>query len=326
MSSAMLYGGLELGGTTIKCGIAANTPTNVIQQQSFPTTDPQTTLDHAVKYFQQYPDIVSLGIGSFGPVDLNPQSGTYGYITTTPKPRWQNAPVVQRFIDSVRPGLKIAFNTDVNAAAAGELKWGEHNPAGSQSNIAYITVGTGIGAGIVVADNMVTGCLHPESGHIPVKRHAKDEYKGSCPYHKDCCEGLASAAAIAERAGISSDTLASLPDDHITFEIAAYYLAQLAVNLALIVSPEVIIFGGGVLKRKILFSLIRKHFLELLNGYIRSDKMLDVDHYIVPSRFDAENSITSAGMVGCLELARKVNEDSELDAALVVKKHNGSKL
>src|SRR5206468_7126484 len=131
------------------------------------------------------------------------------------------------------------------------------------------TVGTGIGAGILVNSSLLTGNLHPEAGHIYVKRHKDDKFIGTCPFHTDCCEGLASAAAIAGRADINPDKLGELPDSHITFTITAYYLAQLAVNLALIISPDVIVFGGGVLKRKILLDLIRKNFLELLNNYIQ---------------------------------------------------------
>lgn len=226
---------------------------------------------------------------------------SYGYITTTPKLAWQDFDVVGPFR---RLGVPLGFNTDVNTAAFGELVFGQHGKQGEEvSNVAYVTVGTGIGAGIVCAGRVVEGLLHPEAGHILVRRHEKDSFKGMCPYHGDCLEGLATANAVAARLGVGIEQLASLPDSHEVWELESFYLAQLCANLSLIVSPHVIVLGGGVLKRTSLFPRIRAHFSKLLNGYLRSPR-LESERFIVPSRFDAPSSNTSAGCVGTLAFAQ----------------------
>ena len=177
---------------------------------------------------------------------------------------------------------------------------------------AYITVGTGIGAGVMSNGKCVEGLMHPESGHILVRKHVKDTYKGSCPYHGDCCEGLSSANSIADRLNIHYSELKDLSDTHDVWDMVAYYLAQLCVSIILISSPQVIVIGGGVLKRRILYQLIRHYVQQLLNGYIRVDRIINnIESYIVPSRFDSDDSNTSAGIVGVLTLAHETYKQQQ---------------
>lgn len=245
---------------------------------------------------------------------------SYGFITSTPKPGWQDFDVVSHF---KYLNVPLGFNTDVNTAAYGEVVYGEHGPVKSA---AYVTVGTGIGAGVVAESRMVRGLLHPEAGHIRVIRHPKDTFKGMCPYHTDCLEGLASANACAARCGIEIQQLASLPDDHVAWEIESYYLAQLCLSLSLIVSPEVIVLGGGVLSRVSMFPRIRADFAKLMNNYLRAPK-LATDKYIVPSRFEGPSSNTSAGCVGTLAYAKYMFEHEERKkAAAAAKKQIKSNL
>ncbi len=190
----MLIGAIEAGGTKFVLGIG-NKNGEIIEQVSIPTESPEITMTKVVEFFKGK-NIKAIGLGSFGPIDPNPTSKTYGYITSTPKIKWVNYNIVgelKKHFD-----IPIGFDTDVNGAALGELLWGRAK--GLKSSL-YITVGTGIGAGAVVEGNMVHGLLHPEMGHIMVKRHKDDRYKGICPYHKDCLEGLASGPAIEARWG-----------------------------------------------------------------------------------------------------------------------------
>jgi len=304
-----LYGGLELGGTTIRVCLSDGVVTNVIHQQSFPTKKPAETLQLALDFFSQHP-IVSLGIGSFGPVDLNPASKHYGHITSTPKLAWQDFDVVGFFS---RLHVPISFNTDVNAAALGELQWGGHDKGKDYplKNVVYVTVGTGIGAGVVVEGKAVSGLLHPEGGHIRVPRHPNDKYEGNCPFHHDCLEGLANAGAVSARCKVSPAQLHTVPDSHPVWDIEAFYLAGLCQTLACIVSPHVIVLGGGVLKRTCLYEKTRAQLLKLNNGYLRSDLLTPagVNAYVVASPFDAPGSKTSAGCIGVLELARRAYEE-----------------
>lgn len=316
--AGILLGGLELGGTTIRVCLAQDHVTNVIYQQSFPTTKPAETLQLALDFFKQH-KIVSLGIGSFGPIDINPASKHYGCITSTPKLAWQEFDVVS-FFKSLN--VPIAFNTDVNAAALGEMKWGGHQSRFNHEvkNVVYVTVGTGIGAGVVVDSRAVSGLLHPEAGHFRVPRHPDDKYEGNCPFHKDCLEGLGNAAAVAARCGVPPSQLHTIKDDHPVWDIEAYYLANLCLTMACIVSPHVIVLGGGVLKRSCLFPKTRKALVELNNSYLRADELISkVDDYVVPSRFDAADSKTSAGCVGVLELARRIYEEMSEEKKLKAK-------
>ena len=287
----MLLGAIEAGGTKFVCAIGDENG-GLIERVSFPTTTPKETLGKVVNFFKGK-DIEALGVGSFGPIDPNINSKNYGYITTTPKPHWGNYDILGELKKYFK--LPMGFDTDVNGAALGELKWGA---AKNLKSAMYITVGTGIGAGAVVEGNMIHGLLHPEMGHILIRRDPSDQYKGRCPFHLDCLEGLASGPAIEERWGKKAY---ELPKDHEAWDLEAYYLAQALANYILIISPEKIILGGGVMKQNQLFPKIRKNVKKILNGYISKKEILEgIDDYIVSPGLE-----DNAGICGALALALK---------------------
>jgi len=243
----------------------------------------------------------ALGVASFGPVDLDPTSSHYGYITTTPKPGWGFTPLLKAFEGL---GVPVGFDTDVNAPAFSEATIGGHSGQNKITSCAYITVGTGVGVGIVVGGIPVHGLVHPEAGHLLVPRRQDDlstAFKGTCPFHGDCVEGLVATGALAARLNIPASDLPKLADSDPVWEITGHYLAALCANLILTVSPSVIVLGGGVLNRECLYDIVRKKTLELLKGYIKSPQLTPerIEKYIVRSKFG-----NNAGLVGALELAK----------------------
>jgi fructokinase len=286
----MLFGSIEAGGTKFVCGIGGRNG-EIYERISFPTTTPQETIKQVVSFFNQK-NIEAIGIGSFGPIDLNKASETYGYITSTPKPYWNNFD----FIGEMKKhfSVPIGFDTDVNGAALGESKWGA---ATGLDSCIYMTVGTGIGVGAMTEGKLLHGLLHPEMGHIMIRRHPQDQFEGSCPYHRDCLEGMASGPSIEKRwRKVGSE----LSNDKTVWEIESYYLAQAIANYILILSPKKIILGGGVMKQEQLFPLIRKEVVNLLNGYIQSNEILEeIDSYIVPPGLG-----DNAGLAGAIALAQ----------------------
>lgn len=297
--------------------LALGEPTNVVKQISLPTSKvPAETLAEVAKTLADW-DVDLVGIASFGPVELNRSSPRYGFITSTPKLAWQNTDVVggiRRGLEAAgKRGVTIGFTTDVNAAALAELRFGGH---GQLNSCVYATVGTGVGLGVVVNGHVVEGLLHPEGGHVRVVRHPEDTYKGNCPYHADCLEGMSNAIACAEKAGVPQAELANVPDSHPLWEWEAFYLAQLCVTATMFLSPEVIVLGGGVLHRTSLFPRVRAETLRLLNGYIQADKIVNhIDSYIVPSRFNAPGSGTTCGAVGALYVGLVEQQRAALAAA-----------
>lgn len=284
----MIVAAIEAGGTKFVLGIG-NEKGEILERISIPTEIPEITIPKVIKFFKGK-KFDTMGVGCFGPIDPKLDSKTYGYITTTPKTGWTNYDIIgelKKHFD-----VPIAFDTDVNGAALGETKWG--GAQGLKSAL-YITVGTGIGAGAVVEGNMIHGLLHPEMGHIKVQRHKNDTYEGNCPYHKDCLEGLAAGPAIEKRWGKKGH---ELPMIHEAWIIEAYYLAQALVNFILILSPEKIIMGGGVMKQDWLFPIIRKEVQLLLNKYVDKREILEnIDNYIVsPTLGD------NAGLCGSIAL------------------------
>jgi len=284
----MILGALEAGGTKMLCAIGDETG-RLSDRISIPTEAPEITLPKLIAYFKQFP-LDALGIGTFGPADLNPASKTYGYITTTPKPGWNQ----YNLLGELKKALDIpmGFDTDVNAAVLGEAAFGCLKDV---ENGIYITIGTGVGVGIMANRRLVHGMLHPEGGHILLTRHASDTYKGRCPYHTNCLEGLSAGPAIEGRYGKKAFELADIPE---VWELEADYIAQALVNYILILSPERIVLGGGVMHQQQLFPLIRKKTLELLNGYINTRQLNDIDTYIVPPSLN-----DNQGVLGCLKLA-----------------------
>eukprot|EP00823_Brevimastigomonas_motovehiculus_P000256 TRINITY_DN10367_c0_g1_i1.p1 TRINITY_DN10367_c0_g1~~TRINITY_DN10367_c0_g1_i1.p1 ORF type:complete len:337 (-),score=68.34 TRINITY_DN10367_c0_g1_i1:297-1280(-) len=304
--------GIETGGTSINVAFAKGSPTNVTETINFLTTTPEKSLAKALKLVKERNEkekIDAIGIGSFGPVDLRKNSNTYGYITSTPKPGWKYTNVVSVFKDLNVP---IGFDTDVNAAALSEVKHGGHKNIDS---CCYVTIGTGIGVGVVVRNKAVHGLMHPEAGHMRVVRHPKDTYKGRCPFHKDCLEGLATANAIADRKGLKNvQLLRKVPTSDPVFEIEAFYLAQLCATLTLVLSPHVIVLGGGIGQRIDMFPNLRKLVQQQLNGYVDMPELISgkINSYITQSKFDKmKKKGISAGIVGALELARVAYEEEK---------------
>ncbi|WP_222599379.1 ROK family protein [Aquibacillus kalidii] len=281
----MYYGGIEAGGTKFVCAIS-NDKFEIIERVSIPTTTPNETISQVFNFFDQY-QLKSIGIGSFGPIDVNKDSKTYGFITSTPKQGWQN----YNFVGDIkkRYNVPVAWTTDVNAAAYGESKKGN---AKSQKSCIYLTVGTGVGGGFVTNGDIIDGYGHPEMGHIILKIHDQDDFKGNCPYHSNCLEGLAAGPAIEKRNNKKGQDLGK---DDKTWEFVSYYIAQALVNYTLTVRPEIIILGGGVMKQEHLLPLIREQFKALMNDYVETP---DLESYIVsPGLGD------NAGITGSLILA-----------------------
>lgn len=288
-----LLGAIEAGGTKFICG-RGTAPENVSIVQ-IPTSTPAATIKATLNFFRSSPQpIQAVGIGSFGPVDLHPESPTFGHITSTPKPGWRNFNLAGTIAETM--GVPVGFDTDVNAAALGEARWGA---AAGLTDFIYLTVGTGIGGGAVVNGSVLHGLVHAEMGHIRVPHNlALDPFAGSCPFHGDCLEGLASGPAIQARWGASPD---QLPANHEAWQLEAYYLALGLVSWICTLSPQRIVIGGGIMQQPHLFPLIRKEVNSLLNGYIQARELMDhLDAYIVPPKLDKRS-----GVLGSLILAEE---------------------
>ena len=283
------YGSLEAGGTKMVCAIG-DEQGNILERVSIPTLAPETTMPAILDFFKNK-NISALGIGCFGPVDLDKKSPTYGYITTTPKLAWRNYDIVG--VCKKELGIPVGFDTDVNGSALGEATWGCTKEL---DNSIYITVGTGIGVGVIIDKKPYHGMLHPEGGHIFLARHPQDPMeRGVCPYHELCLEGLASGPSIQARWGKPGVELADRKE---VWELEAYYLAQAICSYIMILSPERIIVGGGVAHQEQMMPLIRKEVLRQMGGYIAAKGMQDLDNYIVlPSLNDNQ------GILGALKLA-----------------------
>jgi fructokinase len=290
-----IFAGIEAGGTKFVCAVGTS-PEDIRAKSSFATSTPQETIGKTKEFFQAQENIhgkiTAIGVASFGPLDPNPASPTYGYITSTPKPGWANFDFISALADDY--DLPIKFDTDVNGAALGEYRWGA---AQGLDTFIYLTIGTGIGGGGLVNGKLMHGLIHPEMGHIPLPHDFDaDPYKGGCPFHRDCLEGLANGPAIQARWGQPAE---SLPSNHPAWALEANYLALGLVNFIYILSPQRIIMGGGVMKQSHLFPLIRKKVLDILNDYVKSKQILEhIDDFIVPPALGS-----NAGVLGALALA-----------------------
>ena len=283
------YGSLEAGGTKMVCAIG-DEQGNILERVSIPTLAPENTMPAILDFFKSK-NISALGIGCFGPVDLDKKSPTYGYITTTPKLAWKNYDIVG--VCEKELGVPVGFDTDVNGSALGEATWGCTKDL---DNSIYITVGTGIGVGVIIDRKPYHGMLHPEGGHIFLARHPQDPMeRGVCPYHELCLEGLASGPSIQARWGKPGVELADRKE---VWELEAYYLAQAICSYIMILSPERIIIGGGVAHQEQMMPMIRAEVKRQMGGYIAAKGMQDLDNHIVlPSLNDNQ------GILGALKLA-----------------------
>lgn len=288
----MLLGALEAGGTKMVCAIGDESG-NIIEKIWIPTTTPEETIAKLNSFFLDY-DLEALGIGAFGPVDLNRESKTYGHILDTPKLAWRQYDLLAAMKGALQ--IPIGIDTDVNAACLGEMTFGA---AKGLLGVVYLTIGTGIGAGISVDGKLLHGMLHPEAGHIMLKKHPMDTFAGICPYHKDCFEGLASGPAIQARYGRRAT---DLKDDDQVWDMEAYYIGQALTNYIMTLSPQRIILGGGVMKQEQLFPLIRQQVQRAIAGYINTDPLQNLNEYIVPASLSDNQGILGAIKLAGLEL------------------------
>lgn len=288
----MILGALEAGGTKMVLSIG-NEEAKVLERMVIPTLSPAETIPPMIAFFKKN-HVDAIGIGSFGPLDLNPASGSFGSITTTPKAGWENIPILKLLTEGA--GVPGCIDTDVNAAALAESEYGA---AKGLKSCLYVTIGTGIGGGLIIEGNLVHGLVHPEFGHMLLRPSLNDPAPdGFCPYHKGCLEGLASGPAMEKRWGESAKTL---PDDHMAWTLEAEYLGQMCANAVMCLSPEKIVLGGGVMHRTHFFPMIRQKTLDLLGEYIKSKALLsNIDDYIVsPGLGDL------SGVTGALILAKR---------------------
>lgn len=289
----MKFGALEAGGTKMVCAIG-NENGEILERISIPTETPEKTLPAIAEFFQDK-DIKALGIGCFGPIDVHKDSPTYGYITTTPKLAWKNCNIVGYLQDALH--VPVGFDTDVNGSMLGEATWG---CARGLDTAIYITIGTGVGVGVLANGKLLHGMLHPEAGHLLLTPHPEDTYQGKCPYHGTCLEGMAAGPAVEDRWGKKAYELADNPK---VWEFESYYIAQALVNYILILSPQKVILGGGVMHQEQLMPMIRSQVKKLLNGYLDTKELQDLDSYIVlPSLNDNQ------GIMGAIKLAMEACE------------------
>jgi fructokinase len=288
----MAFGCIEAGGTKFVCGVGDG-PEDLVTT-TLPTGEPEQTVERAVAFLcaRAGDELQAVGIGSFGPVDLDPSSKTFGYITSTPKPAWRNFDLAGAVSGRVR--LPVGIDTDVNAAALGEARWGA---AQGLRDFLYLTVGTGIGGGAISGGRVVHGLVHPEMGHVRLPHdRARDPFAGVCPFHGDCLEGLASGPSLEARWGKAA---AEIPEGHPAWELEAHYLALGLANWVCTLSPRRIVMGGGVMQQAHLFPLIRKEMARILNGYIQSPALAEgLDEYVTPPKLG-----NRSGVLGAMVLA-----------------------
>lgn len=283
-------GGVEAGGTKLVCAVGTG-PDDVRAEACFPTTSPDETLGRAARFLRAHAP-AAVGVASFGPLDLDPRSPTAGHITRTPKPGWAGVDVAGVFRRAL--GVPVAIDTDVNGAALAESRWGA---GGGADPLVYVTVGTGIGGGAIVAGRPLHGLLHPEMGHLRVPREPADAFPGACPFHGDCLEGLASGRAVRERRGLPGEALRV--DDPV-WALVARYLALGLANIVTVLSPRRIVVGGGVMRHPSLLARVREHVRAIVAGYVPVPEQL----IVAPALGER------AGVLGALALASRATQES----------------
>ncbi|WP_395743770.1 ROK family protein [Prosthecobacter sp.] len=304
---APLIAAIEAGGTKFVCAVGTG-PHDMRDVTRIPTTTPEDTLAGVTRFLSmaksKYGSIAAIGIGSFGPIDLDRKSETYGYITSTPKPGWQFTNIVPKLQD--RYHVPVAWDTDVNAAVLGEYLWG----AGQDTDpLIYITVGTGVGGGVLVNGQLLHGLLHPEIGHLlvpPPQNSSAIQQACHCPFHKSCVEGYICGPALASRWGVKAE---ALPPDHPAWEEVADVMAHALLNLTLSICPKRIILGGGVMSQEHILPLIRGQLHKLNNGYLRVPELgRSIDDFIVAPGLGARSGLLGALALGKYELDRHLKE------------------
>lgn len=294
-----LVGGIEAGGTKFVCAVGTG-PDDIRAEVRFPTSTPEESIGQAIDFFRENTEpgeLAAVGVASFGPVDPDPRSATWGYVTTTPKPHWAHTDFAGPLHREFR--VPVGFDSDVNGAALGEHRWGA---AQGLDTFVYLTIGTGLGGGGMVNGELIHGLMHPEMGHMVIPHDLEaDPYPGWCTYHGDCWEGLAAGPAIEGRWQTRAE---NLPPDHPAWGLEAHYLALGLRSIICVVSPQRIIMGGGVMHQTHLFPLIRANVQNLLNGYIQKSAILEeIDDYIVPPGLGDR-----AGVAGALALGQAALE------------------
>lgn len=269
----------------------------ILEQISIPTKTPEETIPEIISYFKEK-EIVSLGVGAFGPIDVNKNSATYGYILETPKLAWRHFNLAGTLKKELK--LPIGLDTDVNGSCLGEMTFG---CAKGLDSVIYITIGTGVGVGAAINGKLLHGMLHPEAGHILLRKLEEDAFEGKCPYHKSCLEGMASGPAIEMRWGKKA---VELKENKRVWELESDYIAQALMNYILTLSPQKIILGGGVMHQEQLFPLIREKTAEYLNGYLVTKELKDMDSYIVQASLE-----DNQGIMGCIQLAKLALQEKE---------------
>lgn len=292
MRANPIYGGVEAGGTKFNCMIAGG-PDEILAEARFPTTTPAETLGKVIRFFEEHGggNLSAIGVAAFGPLDLNPSSPTFGQITATPKPGWANSEMVSPLREAF--GVPVAFDTDVNGAALGEHLWGA---AQGLDTFIYLTVGTGIGGGVMAGGQLVHGLIHPEVGHIRIPHDwERDPFPGSCPFHGDCLEGLAAGPAVKARWGQPAE---DLPPGHPAWDLEAEYLALALHNYILSYSPQRIILGGGLLHQPELIAKVRERVKISLNGYVQHPAVSEAieDFIVLPGLGDRSGTLGAVGL------------------------------
>lgn len=289
-----LYGSLEAGGTKFVCAVGDES-FQIMEKTQFPTTTPYETIDKAVAFFKRYESqLAGIAIGSFGPIDIDKNSATYGFITTTPKKDWANVDLLG--LISKEFSIPFYFTTDVNSSAYGEsiMRNGIHS-------LVYYTIGTGIGAGAIQNGEFIGGLGHTEAGHVYVSLHPKDfanNFRGVCPFHKGCLEGLAAGPSLEARTGVRGELIDKKSE---VWDVQAYYIAQAAMQATVLYRPQVIIFGGGVMGQEHMLKRVREKFKVLLNDYV---SVPDVSEYIVTPIVAGNGSAT----IGNFALAKQISQ------------------
>ncbi|EKU50020.1 ROK family protein [Staphylococcus massiliensis] len=275
-------GSIEAGGTKFVCAVG-DSDLNIIEEIVIPTTTPDETLAQVTSFFKQYPDVKALSVASFGPIEINTTHPKYGYITSTPKLKWQHTDLLGRLKADM--DIPMYFTTDVNGSAYGEYQH-ELSQGRQINSLVYYTIGTGVGGGAVVNGHILGGAGHPEMGHVHVKRHPKDtDFKGICPYHNDCLEGLVSGPTFEARLNQSGK---DVPISHPVWDILAYYVAQIVMQQTLILRPNAIVFGGGVVSEAFL-EKVRSQFKDMMQDYLQVE---DLKRYIKMPAYQDNKSAT----------------------------------